>query len=164
MIKVYQHRRRDTNEIFYVGRGVNRRPWEIISGRTAEWKEIYKSVGRTVEILKTFDNVQEAADFETELIAQYRSQGIPLVNKKDGGFDRNQGFPHSDETKQKISKRLLINNASRKAVKTPLGIFVSKVEAAKVHNVHWDTIGYRIKHHEGYELCLIQNGTHTKNC
>lgn len=152
MFKVYQHRRKDTNEIFYVGHGSGSRPWQFISGRSLAWKSIYNQFGCCVETVAKFDTKQEAADFEVDLIDQYRKQGIPLVNKKDGGFDKTQGLPHSDVAKQKISQARLQTNAQRKAVKTPLGIFVSKVEAAKAHDVHWDTIGYRIKHWDGYTL------------
>ena len=152
MFKVYQHRRKDTNEIFYVGHGSGSRPWQFTTGRSQGWKSIYNQCGCVVETVAKFETKQEAADFEIDLIAQYRKQGIPLVNKKDGGFDKTQGLPHSNVAKQKISLARLQTNASRKQTKTPLGIFVSKVEAAKEHRVHVDTIGYRIKHHKGYEL------------
>lgn len=152
MFKVYQHRRKDTNEIFYVGHGGRSRPWQFTRGRSQGWQSVYNQFGCVVETLAKFDNKQDAADFEIKMIAQYRKQGIPLVNKKDGGFDRNQGLPLSKETRQKISAARLKTNHQRKAIKTPLGIFVSKVEASKAHGVHWDTIGYRIKHWDDYKL------------
>jgi hypothetical protein len=150
--KVYHHRRKDTNEIFYVGHGNNSRPWEIKRGRNKAWQEIYSIAGRTVEILARFETKEQAADFEIKVIADYRAQQIPLVNVKDGGFDRNVGCSHSDEARKKMSIARLNNNAARKKTKTPLGIFVSMVAAAQAHNVHVDTIRYRIDHWEDYSF------------
>ena len=150
--KVYQHRRKDTNEIFYVGHGCNGRPWEIKRGRSKAWQQIYDNAGRTVEILARFKTKEQAAEFEIKVIADYRAQQIPLVNVKDGGFDRNIGCSHTDESRKKISIARLNNNAARKKTKTPLGVFVSMVDAARAHNVHVDTIGYRIKHWPDYSF------------
>ena len=40
------------------------------------------------------------------------------------------GFRHTEESKRKVS----LNNASKKAMRTHMGIFISKVEAAKAMN------------------------------
>lgn len=157
VFKVYQHRRKDTNEIFYVGHGKGSRPWQFTRGRSKSWQAIYSNYGCVVEVLEKFDTKQEAGDREIQLIANYRSNGIPLVNTKDGGEDQYQGIVHTDETKLKISQARLKTNHARKKTKTPLGIFDSMVEAAKAHNVHIDTIGYRIKHKEGYEFYVQSN-------
>lgn len=150
--KVYQHRRPDTNEIFYVGHGKNNRPKQFTRGRSKSWQNIYDTYGCIIEILKTFDTKEAAADYETKIIAEYRQSNISLINKKDGGFDRNQGCAHDDDAKLKISLARLKTHGKRKKTKTPLGIFDSIIAAAKAHNVQADTIVYRIKHSEGYEF------------
>ena len=143
--KVYQHRKKDTNEIFYVGYGKNSRPRSFTRGRSKAWLQIYANSGCLVDILATFNNAEEAAALEAKIIAEYREAGVPLVNVKDGGFDRDIGCPHSDEAKKKISQARLKTNASRKKTKTPLGIFASKVLAANAHKIHVDTLSYRIR-------------------
>lgn len=149
---VYQHKKNDTGEIFYVGHGNIKRPWAFLRGRSKAWQTIYNQCGCKVEIIGRFETKQEAADLEIKLIAEYKAQGIPLVNVKPGGFDRNIGCPKDAEAKLKISQARLKTNGARKKTKTPLGVFESKVQAAKAHNVHVDTIGYRIRHMQGYEL------------
>jgi len=150
--KVYQHRRKDTNEIFYVGHGKGSRPWQFTRGRSKGWQTIYSNYGCVVEVLEKFDTKQEAGDREIQLIADYRNNGISLINKRDGGEDQYQSIKHTDDAKLKISQARLKTHGRRKKIKTPLGMFGSIVEASKAHNIHINTMGYRIKHHEGYEF------------
>jgi hypothetical protein len=152
MFKVYQHRRKDNNEIFYVGHGSGSRPWQFTRGRSKGWQEIFLQAGCKVETVAKFDTKEEAAEYEIKLIAEYKAQGFPLVNKRSGGFDKTESIPHSEEAKQKISRARLQTNASRKLTKTPLGIFKSMVEASKAHNLTIYQMKYRIETKPGYEF------------
>jgi hypothetical protein len=103
--KVYQHRRKDNNEIFYVGHGYHARPWQYTRGRSKDWKRVFDNYGCTVEILKKFDNKQDACEYEIEVIADCKAKGINLVNKRSGGNDQTQSIKHSDESKALMSEK-----------------------------------------------------------
>lgn len=51
---VYRHRRLDTNEIFYVGIGNDKRPYDF-NKRNRWWKNIFNLTGINVEVL--YDNL-----------------------------------------------------------------------------------------------------------
>lgn len=87
MVVVYQHKRLDTNDIFYIGIGNKKRPYQIRS-RNKHWKNIVKKHGYEVEILFTDLNWQEACDIEKYLIKYYGRKDLKLgklVNMTDGG-------------------------------------------------------------------------------
>ena len=109
MFYVYEHWRPDINLPFYVGKGNERRikskvrnnPWHkhIISKLS--------NIGLKVElnIVQTFENEQDAFNFEKLLIETLKNVGIELTNQTPGG----EGGPtwlgkkHSEETKAKMS-------------------------------------------------------------
>ena len=68
MFYVYLHRRLDTNEVFYIGKGTKKRAWDRDSRKTQKWKDIVNSVGYSVEIYRDNLTEQEADLLETELI------------------------------------------------------------------------------------------------
>lgn len=80
---VYGHYTADTNELFYIGKGKNRRAWS--KKRSDWWKRKVNKHGHTVKILH--DNLTEDEAFakEIELIAESKRQGIQLVNTLPGG-------------------------------------------------------------------------------
>lgn len=100
----YLHRRVDTNEVFYIGKGQDRRAW-IKSGRNRFWKSIVKDSGdRVVEIIAHWDTEKQAHDHEVFLIWCFKQLGITLCNITDGG-EGSSGFKKgamSEEHKQKI--------------------------------------------------------------
>lgn len=67
---VYLHRKKTTGEVFYVGKGSDRRAWEF-GGRNKYWRNIEKLHGCVVEIYAK--NLQEwyALELERELILKY---------------------------------------------------------------------------------------------
>ena len=84
---VYQHRRLDTNEVFYVGIGKPSRP-TIKCGKTKLWKNIVNKAGYSVEIILRNQSWEEAVEVERYLIKYYgrRDLGLGnLVNMTDGG-------------------------------------------------------------------------------
>lgn len=152
MIKVYAHRRKDTNEIFYIGHGASSRPWQFTRGRSQAWQAIFQQAGCTVEIVNRYDEKELAAAHEVLLIAACREAQIPIVNKKSGGYDRNEGIPLSSAHRAKISAARYINNGSAKQVKTPLGTFKSMAAAARAHNLSIDQLYYRVQNKPHFEL------------
>lgn len=132
MAYVYQHKRLDTNEVFYVGIGEGedyKRAYNK-TGRTRWWKSIVSKHDYKVEILKDNLSWAEACEKEKYYIKKYgRSiDGGKLVNITEGG----DGFKsnHTIETKAKISETLSnktyeeihgISNADKEREKRKLG-------------------------------------------
>lgn len=94
MSLVYQHRRKDTGEIFYIGIGETEKRAYDKTGRNNIWKRISQETEYTVEIIKNDISRKEARDIERRLIEQYgrrdNKTGI-LANKSIGGEGDNIG-------------------------------------------------------------------------
>ena len=99
---VYQHRRKDTGKIFYIGIGNKKRPYDKFN-RNYHWNNIVKKYGYDIEIIYELDNWLQACIIEIMLIEKYgrRDLGIgTLVNLTNGG-DGCIGRLCSEETKEK---------------------------------------------------------------
>ena len=96
---IYQHRKADTNEIFYVGKGTRNRANKT-HGRSEHWQRVVKKHGIIVEfIVKNIDE-ELALLCEQEAINIYKKRGIKLVNHTNGG----EGVSNpSDEVRKKMS-------------------------------------------------------------
>lgn len=84
---VYIHKRKDNNQMFYVGCGLTKvRPF-MKEGKTEDWQKIVNTVGYTIEILQTTHTFEEALELEAFYIKEYGriKNGGVLVNKNDGG-------------------------------------------------------------------------------
>jgi hypothetical protein len=106
MAVVYQHRRKDTNEVFYVGVGVDRRRAFETTNRNRYWKNIANKVGRDVDVLIEGIPYEYACEIEKGMIEDYGRQDLgtgPLVNMKEGGLN-GIGWIPSEETRRKISE------------------------------------------------------------
>jgi len=103
MAVVYLHRRRDTNEIFYVGIGqTEKRAYDVKNRKNKHWKRIIEKYGYIVEILLTDISWDQACEKEKELIAEIGRKDLklgPLVNMTDGGEGQNNP---SEETRKKL--------------------------------------------------------------
>lgn len=104
MAFVYKHIRKDTNEIFYIGIGKNKRRLNSKESRNPLWKNIVNKSDYYVEIIKDGISWETACKLESKLIKQYGrvdlGTGI-LANMTDGG----EGLSNvSDEIKEKIVK------------------------------------------------------------
>ena len=100
---IYQHRKADTNEIFYVGKGKCNR-MHGTQGRNKHWKNTVNKHGYVAE--KLFDGLNEelALLSEIEIIDIYKRRGIKLVNMTNGGEGTSgHTYVMKDETKQKLS-------------------------------------------------------------
>lgn len=100
---VYLHRRDDTNDVFYIGKGSGQRA-KSISGRNDWWRNIYNKCGFTPEIVEKGLSEESAYNLEVELIKFYRDCGYKLCNIADGGGGASR--KQSEETKKKISLKL----------------------------------------------------------
>jgi hypothetical protein len=106
---VYQHRTKDTNEIFYVGKGVGNRAF-VTNKRSDEWKEIASKRGHKVELLISNIENEFANLIEIETIDSYKKRGYKLINKTKGGGGT-LGFKLSAEHKKQISLRMQGNKS-----------------------------------------------------
>lgn len=83
---VYAHRRADTDEVFYIGKGVTKTRPFTIAGRGEWWTRVYtKAGGRRVEIFSEFEKEADALEYERCAIACYKAAGFSLCNLTDGG-------------------------------------------------------------------------------
>lgn len=102
---VYQHRRLDTNQIFYIGIGKSVKRAYHKRGRNSHWKNIVNKVGYSVEIICTCEDWNEACDIERYLIKYYGRCDLDtgtLVNLTEGG-EGVVGNIVSDESKLLMS-------------------------------------------------------------
>jgi hypothetical protein len=106
MAVVYQHKRPDTGEVFYIGVGVNSRRAFEIRNRNKHWRNVYNKVGREVEILHENVTYEKACEIEKEMIDEYGRIDLGtgrLVNMKEGGLN-GVGWKPSEETVRKMSE------------------------------------------------------------
>jgi hypothetical protein len=104
MAIVYLHKRKDCNEVFYVGIGKNLKRAYCKHKRSSYWNRIVNKYDYTVEI--THDNLlyEESLSIEIYLISFWRENSkILLCNITDGG-EGTLGYKFSNESKNKISK------------------------------------------------------------
>jgi len=106
MAIVYFHRRKDTNEIFYVGIGKKKYRARDKQGRNKYWWNIVNKVGYDIEIVHHKVKYKKAMELEIHYIKEFgrRDLGLGnLVNLTDGGNVKT-GYKHNEESKKKISK------------------------------------------------------------
>ena len=100
---VYEHRRKDSGMVFYVGKGCGRRA-VATNRRGAHWKNVVaKSGGFEVRHLLTGVDEELSLLAEMEAIDQYRRIGVRLVNKTDGG-EGSTGAKLSEQTRRRMSE------------------------------------------------------------
>jgi len=125
---VYFHKRKDTGEVFYVGIGDNKRPYNK-HNRNRYWHNIVKKVGYTIEIIYTDLTWDEACKSEKGYIKYYGRKDLGLgnlANLTDGG-EGNIGRIVSDESRKKVS----ISNTGKKRTKE-VKTLLSKLAQKKV--------------------------------
>lgn len=101
---VYFHRRLDNNQVFYIGKGKNKRAYD--KKRSEYWHRIANKYGYSIEFFATNLTEKQAFDIEIEQIDYYRSIGVELCNIANGGLGL-AGIKKSPETKLKMSKSRL---------------------------------------------------------
>ena len=128
MAIVYEHLRNDTNEVFYVGIGKEKKRAYNDFNRSTHWQNIVNEVGHTVKIIHNDVSWEEACEIEKSLIKNYGRKDLGtgnLINKTNGGKG-NYGTIVSIKTRQKMSK-------ARKGEKNPMfGKLVSDETRLKI--------------------------------
>lgn len=119
---VYEHIRKDTGAVFYVGKGCGDRAFNF-TNRGNNWKSVKDVCGEVLVRLPIKDVDEEFSWFaEIELIDLYKKHGINLVNISKGG----KGFgsiPKSEEHKRKIG-------LTKIGIKRPIDV-VERMKATK---------------------------------
>lgn len=107
---VYTHSLNDT--VFYVGMGLTIYRPKNFRCRSKCWKDFVKNNTKDIKIniVKTFDNREDALKLEKELIIHYKRLGQAQTNIFIGTSNPNElngfyGKKHTNEAKEKISKR-----------------------------------------------------------
>jgi hypothetical protein len=113
---VYEHWRPDTDQCFYVGKGHGQRAYCLKRKHNIHHSNIVKmlsKLGMHVEIRLVAIGLMEEEAFKTECekILFWRSVGVPLVNKTDGG-EGTAGYKHTEDFKEKA--RVWLKKANEK--------------------------------------------------
>ena len=96
----YVHRKADTGEVFYVGKGSGNRA-TFFHQRSKYWGRVAKKHGVIVEFVAFFYEEQHALESEVSLISSYRLDGVKLANLTDGG-EGTSGRMHTPEAIAKM--------------------------------------------------------------
>lgn len=112
MFYTYTHTRNDTGQVFYVGKGKQRRAWHK-KGRGRRWEQI-AAIGYTVSIIERFDLEADAFDHEILLIDRLRREGQPLINIAQGG-EGASGHVHPADVVEK-RRRTILSPVVRKKI------------------------------------------------
>ena len=113
---IYQHKRNDTGEVFYVGKGEGNR-YRSKVGRTAYWLNIVNKHGYTAEIIEYFETEELAFRAEENLIAKIGRKDLgkgSLVNLSDGG-EGASGAIRTPEQKETYSRTTWMRTDAGKA-------------------------------------------------
>lgn len=112
---VYEWINKDTGEIFYVGKGSGYRWKRKTASSRNRYFNRYVQKHPNCEPRKVYENLteEEAYNKERELIAEYKEQGVQLVNFDEGGrrggrspgkLNGMYGKTHTPEARKKISE------------------------------------------------------------
>lgn len=106
-MRYYTYIHADPNgDVFYVGKGVDRRVYSM-HDRSWIWRERFNQLdGITMKIVQRFETEQEAFDSEKQLIEFYKNKGCDLVNLTEGGKGVN-GYKLSPENRAKKRAQML---------------------------------------------------------
>ena len=84
MFYVYEWYNVNTNEIFYVGKGIGNR-YKQVSKRNQLFKEYYENNECSVRIIKNFELEKDAFAYENKRILELKAQGQCFCNLDNGG-------------------------------------------------------------------------------
>jgi hypothetical protein len=111
---VYKHTRLDTNKVFYIGIGNEKRPYS--KRRNKHWQNVVNKTDYVVEIVAKDLKLEDACELEMFLISEYGIENLTNINcGGEGQFNPDaetrykigsgqRGKNHSEETKIKMSK------------------------------------------------------------
>ena len=88
MAYIYAHYTKDTNELFYIGKGTGNRAWNIWK-RNPYWKNKVQKHGLVVKILHDNLTEEEAFTKEKELITEVGLENLTNIQEGGNGLTRN---------------------------------------------------------------------------
>lgn len=97
---VYVHRRLDSGEPFYIGKGSGRRAWSSCS-RNSWWTNIVNKHGFDVEIVVDKLNEKSAFDLEKKLILLFKKLNYNISNLSEGG-EGPSGYKYEGEKLERL--------------------------------------------------------------
>ena len=114
---IYFHINPLKNEVFYVGKGKDKRAWKKIS-RSTHWKNIVKKYGYIIDIIE--QNLTEEEAFEREIfyikkIGRKDLGSGSLINMTDGG-EGSSGLKHTEEAKKRTPEFCKLMKEMKKGV------------------------------------------------
>ena len=110
MFCTYLHKRSSDNKVFYVGMGNPKRPNNLYQ-RPAHWRKVKNEHGVKVEIVASWDTLDDACSHEKLLISVFKDLGHPLINKTSGGLGND--YPKTQEHKEAHSIKMLGNSYAK---------------------------------------------------
>lgn len=140
---IYVHRRADTGDVFYIGKGSGRRAWAT-QYRTEYWRRVKNKYGIVIEILEWFEKEEDAFRHETFLIAHHRAMGARICNITNGG-EGASGNVMPESAKIAISKAKVGRKRPPETEETRL----RKSESAKGRRMSPDAIAKVVAFHKG---------------
>ncbi len=96
----YLHRRNDSNEVFYIGKGCGRRINDR-NNRNKHWNNIVAKHGFTYEKIAEWKEEKDAFLHEVFLIDCFRSMGCKLANLSNGG--EGGSYPKTESHRKNLS-------------------------------------------------------------
>lgn len=102
---VYEWYFKDTNEVFYVGKGKGKR-FLTMQGRNNYFLNIVRKHNDNVAVRKTYENLTEedAYHLERVIISEYRKKGLCKANFHEGGMGGHTGNYNNPERSKKLSE------------------------------------------------------------
>jgi hypothetical protein len=137
---VYNHKRNDTGEVFYVGIGKHEKRAYIKHNRTTYWHNVVNAVGYTVDI--THRNIiwEEACSIENYLIAFYGRKDLglgTLINLTDGGEGAVNPPEEIRRRRGELQKGKFVSNETREKLrKAQTGKKYSDELRKKLSDIH----------------------------
>ena len=115
MAVVYFHRRKDTNEVFYVGIGKTVARSKSKKGRNSYWHNIVNKVGYDIEIIHNKLSWEQACELEIKYIKDFGRKDLGLgilVNMTDGGDGASCGEMNISK-KYSVRKKISKSNSGK---------------------------------------------------
>ena len=123
---VYFHKKQNTNEIFYVGKGRKWR-WNQKKNRNKHWHSIVSKYGFEVLIVASNLNNEKACLLEKFLINEI---GVNNLCNYTLGGEGSEGYKHTEETLQKFKGKVFTTENkekfSKEKLKNPTNYWVGK--------------------------------------
>lgn len=102
---IYAWYYKDTNEIFYIGKGSKNRYLDVVNSRNSYFKNIINKENNNVDVKKLYENLteEESWELEKQLIKEYWDKGQCKANFHEGGCGGNHGN-YNENMKRKLSE------------------------------------------------------------